>query len=653
MSDIFISHARSTALQARQMADALRAMGYGVWLDDDLPAHRAYTGVIEEQLKAAKAVVVIWSAEAAQSEWVQSEADKARADHKLVQLTIDGGALPMPFERIQCANLTGWTGDADAPGWRKVVSSVRDLVGAPVAPPRSTSHAGARIVEPLLAVLAFDNLSGDAEMAYFSDGVSEEILQTVARGAELKVIGRGSSFQFRGADKAAAHVAKTLKATHVLDGSVRRSGAKVRISANLIECAGETTLWSDRFDRELSDVFVLQDEIAGAVAAALKVAFAPAVRAETVDPAAYTLYLQAREIRNRGLLSPATMTKVIALLDEATRRAPNFARAWEFLAAMKVEHLRFNEDRTKRASGRADVVASAERALTLDPGLGGAYQALGQLEPFACFAEREARHMKALALAPGDPTVITNASLFFAEVGRLREALEQARQAYELDPMYPWAASWFATTLEFSGQARECRAQWRDFLAQWPDNELILWGALCATINYGDWSWFDELVRVAHKVGFDSPTLRRAILWGETVRTLRPDLIAGRMAHVRQRLADTGVLPIVEFTIIYSLGLKDEAFDLIDKASFAYMRDADTDSPNGQAGPSMMFSVNHAGDMMRDARFIGLCAKLGLCDYWVNTGRWPDCAEDGVLPYDFRAECQRRVGEANGDNQAS
>src|SRR5208283_5884372 len=99
--------------------------------------------------------------------------------------------------------------------------------------------------------------------------------------------GRGSSFQFRGAEKAAAHVARALKATHVLDGSVRRSGTKVRIAANLIDCAGETTLWSDRFDRELSDVFALQEEIAGAIAAALKVAFAPAVQAESVDPAAY------------------------------------------------------------------------------------------------------------------------------------------------------------------------------------------------------------------------------------------------------------------------------------------------------------------------------------------------------------------------------
>src|SRR5580698_4465063 len=109
MSDVFISYARSTAAQAQQVAEALRALGYGVWRDDELPAHRAYAEVIEERLKAAKAVVVIWSGEAVRSEWVQSEADRARADRKLVQLRVDDAALPMPFDRIQCADLTGWT----------------------------------------------------------------------------------------------------------------------------------------------------------------------------------------------------------------------------------------------------------------------------------------------------------------------------------------------------------------------------------------------------------------------------------------------------------------------------------------------------------------------------------------------------------------
>ena len=123
----------------------------------------------------------------------------------------------------------------------------------------------------LLAVLAFDNLSGDAELDYFSDGMSDEIRDTVSRGGNLKVIGRASSLQFRGCDKAAANVAAQLRATHVLDGSVRRSGARVRISTELVECATEVSLWSKRFDRDLSDIFALQDEIACAVALALGV----------------------------------------------------------------------------------------------------------------------------------------------------------------------------------------------------------------------------------------------------------------------------------------------------------------------------------------------------------------------------------------------
>jgi TolB-like protein len=155
-------------------------------------------------------------------------------------------------------------------GYRLVSSGGPGEAGRGVA---TTLAAATR--EPRLAVLAFDNLCDGDDMAWFSNGVSEEILQTVASGVALKVIGRGSSFQFRGAEKSASHVAAALNVTHLLDGSVRRSGPTVRISAQLIECAGQTTLWSDRFDRELSDFLAVQDEIAGAVAAALAMVFAP------------------------------------------------------------------------------------------------------------------------------------------------------------------------------------------------------------------------------------------------------------------------------------------------------------------------------------------------------------------------------------------
>ncbi len=132
MTDVFISYARSTRQTALTVARGLRELGYEVWLDDQLPAHRAYADVIEEQLRDATAVVVIWSADAAKSEWVRSEAEMARAARKLVQLTVDRSRLPMPFDQIQCADLSDWQGEPDARAWRQVISSIAELsAGAP------------------------------------------------------------------------------------------------------------------------------------------------------------------------------------------------------------------------------------------------------------------------------------------------------------------------------------------------------------------------------------------------------------------------------------------------------------------------------------------------------------------------------------------
>ena len=129
--DIFISYARSTEPQAHLTAQALRNAGYRVWRDDELPAHRAYADVIEERVQTAKAVVVIWSTDAVKSEWVRSEANRAREQRKVVQMAVDSALPPMPFDQIQCVNLTGWMGDENDSGWKKVLASVADLVGTP------------------------------------------------------------------------------------------------------------------------------------------------------------------------------------------------------------------------------------------------------------------------------------------------------------------------------------------------------------------------------------------------------------------------------------------------------------------------------------------------------------------------------------------
>src|SRR5688572_19110375 len=170
MPGVFVSYCRPCAQVAEQVSAALSDIGYDVWRDDQLPAHRAYGDVIEEKLRAARAVVVLWSSEACQSQWVRAEADYARQAGTLVQASLDGTIPPLPFNQIQCADLSGWEGDAHSPGWRKIEQSVVAL--APIETDGTAGHSSKDRVS--ICVLPFANMSGDAEQEYFSDGISED-----------------------------------------------------------------------------------------------------------------------------------------------------------------------------------------------------------------------------------------------------------------------------------------------------------------------------------------------------------------------------------------------------------------------------------------------------------------------------------------------
>ena len=636
MSDVFISYARSTEREAKRIAEALRSLGHSVWRDDELPAHRSFAQVIEERLAASKAVVVVWSQDALTSEWVQSEADRARVDRKLVQLTIDGAALPMPFDRIQCADLRGWTGNKDHPSWKKVAGSVAELVGAWERPPAPRAPTPAASSEPLLAVLAFDNLSGDPETAYFSDGVSEEILQTVARGADLKVIGRASSFLFRGADKRAAHVGAELKATHVLDGSVRRAGSKVRIAANLIECAHETTLWSDRYDRELSDVFALQDEIATSVAAALKIAFAKPPPPPPIDPGAHDLFLRAQAYEGFGFEGTR---RRLTMLEEVVARAPSFARGWATLALRKAVALHFHRDEAVAAGVTRDqVLEAAQTALRMDPDMGPAYQALGWLEPSAAYRNREALVEQALAVSPNDAGVLSSAGAFYGIVGRLREGLSLARQAYELDPLEPEVANILGISFLLVGRVEESGRVYDAALARWPESESVVANTIASNARRGYRAKVEALIDKWSAAAAANAMLRNAIWFARNLLDPNPAAIREFLDEQQRKLAPTDAVPIGAALRLHALGLTEEAYELLDKGSFAFMFDRALAGPSLSQYPGAIFG-QHNKAFFVDSRFPRLCAKLGLADYWVATGKWPDCADE--VPYDFRAEVRR------------
>ncbi|HEU5285602.1 MAG TPA: TIR domain-containing protein [Sphingomicrobium sp.] len=372
MSDVFVSYARSSETQARQVAGALNEQGYSVWSDDELPAHRAYGDVIEERLKAARAVVVLWSSEAAKSQWVRAEADAARQAGTLVQATLDGTIPPLPFNQIQCADLRGWTGGARSPGWDKLAASVAALTG-PAAQPGEQHRHWARRDRVSVCVLPFANMSGDPEQEYFSDGISEDITTDLSNVSALEVIARNTAFQFKGQAVDVCEVARKLGVSHVLEGSVRKSGNRVRITAQLIDGQSGGHLWAERYDRDLTDIFAIQDEISKAIVAALKLKLLPEEKKAieqrgTTSAEAYNLYLMARDYWATGNHGDVGREqRVIRLCERAVEIDPNYARAWALLAIAQ-SSLRYGF-----GIPGEDGAAAAAKALSIDPGVVEAY----------------------------------------------------------------------------------------------------------------------------------------------------------------------------------------------------------------------------------------------------------------------------------------
>jgi len=373
--EVFLSYARSAEPQAKRIAEALEGLGYDVWWDEDLPAHRAYTEVIEERLKSAKAVLVVWSADAAKSEWVRAEADVARHSHKLVQLSIDGSLPPMPFNQIQCPSLRGWDGSTDERTWIKIEASLAELVRGER---RMIAHDAAGDISapatgPTICVLPFINMSGDPEQEYFSDGITEDLITDLSKVSALGVVARNTSFTYKGQSVEARALGRDLNVSHMLEGSVRKSGTRLRFTAQLIDTATGHHLWAERYDRELADIFDIQDEISKAIVDALKVQLLPseqqAIEKRGTDNAeAYNLYLMARQHWVAGSDGDWDREElIIRICERAIDIDPDYAHAWALMAIAQT-HIRFRQGRRE-----VDGLPSAERALQLDPNLAEAH----------------------------------------------------------------------------------------------------------------------------------------------------------------------------------------------------------------------------------------------------------------------------------------
>jgi TolB-like protein len=498
---VFISYASQDAAVSAALVEALERHGIPCWIAPrNVKPGAQYADAIVRAINEAKAVVLVLSGSAVSSSHVAREVERAASKHKpIIAFRIDSAPLVPALEYFlsesqwidvvklgmpaALANLSEAVGQGSgltvaaasvahpksprnrilfaagvavvavalAALWAdKVWISKRVPASQPVASaaPQSTGAASstpateAAFTPPphSIAVLPFVNVSGDKQQQYFSDGLTDELLNSLSRINELQVAARTSSFSLQGEHPDISTVAHKLNVGAVLEGSVRRSAHTIRITAQLVNGVTGFHLWSQTYDRDLGDVLALQTEIANAVASALKVALIGNVAAKielggTRDPAAFDAYLRGSKLAAAAAHSSAEVRATIDAYTEALRADPNFALAYAARARAKTGwgYFLIEAPQDAFASARTD----AGHAISLAPELGDGHAALGEVleNGFLDFAGAAKEHERALALAPGDARVLRAYSHFATYMGHVDAALASARRNVELDPL--------------------------------------------------------------------------------------------------------------------------------------------------------------------------------------------------------------------------
>ncbi|HET7562757.1 MAG TPA: TIR domain-containing protein [Rhodanobacteraceae bacterium] len=377
MADVFVSYARADKPRVAPLVAAMEAKGWSVWWDPDIAPGREFDDEIDAALQAAKAVLVVWTPTSVVSRWVRGEARDAAERGVLVPVRFDQARLPIDVRAIHTTDLDEWRDDPAHPAVQECLNALAATIARAQA--ARSAHTGdalaaAPAAEPArfsICVLPFVNMSGDPEQEYFSDGITEDIITDLSKVSALEVVSRNGSFLYKGKQVDVPKVARELKVSHVLEGSVRRAGGRVRITAQLIDGTSNRHVWAERYDRDASDIFALQDEISHAIVKALRLRLLPEEkkaieRRGTENAEAHDLYLMARQLYVTNQLGENPSRAIVRACMRATEIDPNYAQAW---ALMAVGYRNLRELGVESDDG----MTAAERALALNPDLAEAH----------------------------------------------------------------------------------------------------------------------------------------------------------------------------------------------------------------------------------------------------------------------------------------
>jgi len=593
VTDLFVSYKAEDRARVAPLVHALEADGYSVWWDAQIDGGEEWRDAICRELDAARLVLVLWSKRSVgpHGKFVRDEATRAQRRGAYLPAIIDKVEPPLGFGEIQSLDLRRWKGDRGASQYQALLAAIRGrLGGAPKAaaePGRkgisrrtvvaggaavaaaAAGAAGWALLRPgkeaggSIAVLPFANLSGDPNQAYFSDGIAEELRSALSRVAGLTVVARTSSEAVR--DDDAKTAASKLGVGSILTGSVRRSPATIRVSAQLVDGKSGIEKWSETYDRAPGDVIKIQTDIAENVATALAAALAGTARAAvalggTSNAAAQNLLLKAVALAGPGTREGLETAQ--SLLDSAIQIDPSYADAYVQKSRALTNYAGYFATAEDLPRYRAEAVRNAKLAIGIAPQLASAHNALAEIYRVSLeFKNADREYHDALSLAPRDATTLRDTARFDSQLGRSAKALRLVDEAIAIDPLSPASYTSRAWVLVASRRFAEAVDLNLTIARRWPD--FVSWLQISYCLVQLD--RLDEALKAAPKVD------KAGSSGGQSLALA---LIYARMGKERETESQLAIVRTVygdaasyQYAQVYSLlGDKLRALSALDRA---------------------------------------------------------------------------------------
>ncbi len=609
MADIFMSYSRADRARVAPLVAALKAQGWSVWWDPQIVPGQEFDDLIAEEIERARAVIVVWTPASVTSRWVRGEAREAADRGILVPVRLENARLPIDARAIHTTDLDDWEGDADSAPFQALVTALARHLRSVTPTTLGSDHQSS------ICVLPFANMSGDPEQEYFSDGISEDIITDLSKISALLVIARNTAFTFKGRAGDIKAIARQLGVSHVLEGSVRKAGTRVRITAQLIDGSTGGHLWAERYDRDLVNIFALQDEISQAIVGALRLKLLPEERRAlqeggTAGLEAYDKYLRAQALAKRG--DPADSDRAESLFREALALDPGFARARAGLSTLYTYRVMFVPERVERTLREMD--SMADEALSLAPDDWCTHLLNGiRLTLRHNWLGADGALAKMRALAPASDSLGPYYSSYFLQgVGRCTDAAVELSLGCAADPLSLILSQQLQQNLYMLDRLGEARAEYERTLSLSGNREPAEHTAQMRAWDTGDL----ERTRAQFRRFLESSAITMPVLHQVLALLDQP---SAALERVREAYKDEGYQDWTRMMILswYAARLGDPSLAVTGmRRSFIEL--------NGAYVVSIWFPF------LREARrlpaFKSLVRDLGLYDYWRRSGKWGDFA---------------------------